>query len=204
MTRKIKAQDVKPGMTVEWTDRNWKHSGTIAKARLLGGAFPFVAFWSAEDKCQTAELDQEVTVLKEAQPEEPNEFGARVVVDGVQFIRRGGDTTYAWEASSGTCFTWDDLLRLGQVAVVPDQGWTVPTDTPEVQAATEPRKWDRWEDVLDMVVVRTKVEQVVVRRAGDRIERLFSNNKWKSSFLTARDLNFFAPFTEVRDVNEAV
>lgn len=78
------------------------------------------------------------------QPEEPTEFGARVVIDGQKFLRapeRDGDRWPWLDQDESTWCDWDDLLRLGRVQVVPDQGWTVPADTPEV-----PGRIEEWPD----------------------------------------------------------
>lgn len=149
--RQIRASEVTPGMTIQFDLDGWEVKGTVSRVEPVTFG---LEFYSTQGEEMTLDRCAPVTVLLEptpAQPEEPTEFGARVVVDGTRFIRRGGDTTYAWEASFGICFTWDDLLCLGQVTVVSDQGWTVPTDAPEVPERIE--EWDTWEDVPEGVVV---------------------------------------------------
>lgn len=144
--RQIKASEVKPGMEVQFDLSGWDVKGTVATVDVR----PHAVWIYTEKWCEMSlDLDSPVTVLSEPappHPEEPTEFGARVVVDGTRFIRRGGDTTYAWEASFGICFTWDDLLCLGQVTVVSDQGWTVPADAPEVPDRIE--EWPEEDEAL--------------------------------------------------------
>ena len=156
MTRTIKASGVKPGMEVRWD------SGGITYQCKVGGLFPsitsgLVSVEAAGGGYIPLSRTQPVTVLSEPappQPEEPTEFGARVVVDGQRFLRAPEEEGDPWpwlEEKVGVWHDWDGLLRLGPVTVVPDQGWTVPTDTPEVPERIE--EWDTWEDVPEGVAV---------------------------------------------------
>lgn len=132
MTRTIKASEVKPGMEVQFDLSGWDVKGVVGTVKVLPHSV-----WIYTEKCceMSLELDTPVTVLSEPQPEEPTEFGARVVVNGQQFLRaqEWEDDNFPWlRAGVGDWHDWDSLLRLGRVEVVPDQGWTVPADAPEV------------------------------------------------------------------------
>ena len=99
------------------------------------------------------DADTPVTVLSEpapSQPEEPTEFGARVVVGGRKFLRaplHSSDPT-PWVSQLENIWRgWDDLCEMGPVTVVPDQGWMVP-DTPEVPERIEIGEWPVDDDDL--------------------------------------------------------
>lgn len=126
MTRTIKASEIKPGMEVEFTltrrmtiHKNVEGDYSERELEDVSGSIVFVG------------ADTPVTVLSEPQPEEPTEFGARVVVDGRRFLRAENDSLPWVEMDAWGWHTWDYLCSLGPVQVVPDQGWTVP-DTLEV------------------------------------------------------------------------
>ena len=158
MTRTIKASEVKPGMEVEWTQ-----AGVTRKcvAETVDSASPRygVNLHTSEGGLVHIPGNAEVTVLSEPappQPEEPTEFGARVVVNGRRFLRapEGGDDYLAWlDSGEGVWCDWENLCEMGPVTVIPDQGWTVPDDTPEVPERAE--EWDTWDDVPEGVVVTT-------------------------------------------------
>lgn len=139
MTRTIKASEVKPGMTIRAEYLGVTHELTVKyveTARGLGGAEVRTGLGGSVYLSGR----KPVTVLAEPQPEEPTEFGARVVVNGRRFLRasEGGDDYLAWlDSGEGVCCDWEDLCSLGPVQVVPDQGWTVPADTPEVPERVE-------------------------------------------------------------------
>ena len=133
MTRIIKASEVKPGMTIRWETQMEIKSTTEFNG--VGGVL------ISGDNRITEYLasDALVTVVSEPtppQPEEPTEFGAKVRVRDGRFVRleevevRGALVWF--EEGTGYRWTWDDLCEMGPVTVVPDQGWTVPADTPEV------------------------------------------------------------------------
>lgn len=154
MTRTIKASEVKPGMEVQFDLSGWDVKGTVGTMKVLPRSV-----WIYTEKCRVMSLglDSPVTVLAEPQPEEPTEFGAKVIVDGRRFLRspKGKYDDQPWlEEGEGDWRTWDGLLRLGRVTVVPDQGWTAPDDTPEVPERIE--EWPEddtalrpylWEDI---------------------------------------------------------
>lgn len=138
MTRIIEASEIKTGMEVEWTQ-----AGVTRKcvAETVDSSSPRygVNLHTSEGGLVHIPGNAEVTVLSEPappQPEEPTEFGARVVVDGTPALRTqdGADEVDPdegpWRVRSGRN-TWDDMTwaevcALGTVQVIPDQGWTVP------------------------------------------------------------------------------
>ncbi|MBS6031398.1 MAG: hypothetical protein KH989_12060 [Kocuria rhizophila] len=128
MTNTIKASEVRPGMEVQFDLSGWDVKGTVATVDVC----PYAA-WIYTEKCfgMPLDLDSPITVLAEPQPEEPTEFGARVVVNGRHGIRGDNSVEHWWVEDAGW-HTWDDLCEMGPVTVVPDQGWTVPAETPEV------------------------------------------------------------------------
>lgn len=132
MTNTIKASEVRPGMEVQFDLSGWDVKGTVGTMKVLPRSV-----WIYTEKCRvmSLELDSPVTVLSEPQPEEPTAFGARVVVKGRRFLRSPVlkvDPQPWLEENEGAWRDWDDLCEMGPVTVVPDQGWTVPADTPEV------------------------------------------------------------------------
>lgn len=163
--KQIKAREVKPGMEVEFTTRmkvrmNILRIGPQQEMR--------------DDSGHVARVDADalVTVLSEPappQPEEPTWFGARVVVDGRRFLRAPEARVRSWlEADEGTWWFWYDLINMGPVTVVPDQGWTVPDDTPEVPERVD--EWDTWEDVPEGVTVANPELNYQYRKASGKIE----------------------------------
>lgn len=154
MTRIIKASEVKPGMEVQFDLSGWDVKGTVATVDVCPHAV-----WIYTEKCfgMPLDLDSPVTVLSKpapAQPEEPTEFGAKVRVRDGRFVRLDWEDSSSrpWhEKGTGYRWSWDDLCEMGPVTVVPDQGWTVPTDAPEVPERID--EWDTWEDVPEGVVV---------------------------------------------------
>lgn len=120
MTRKIKAQDVKPGMEIEW-----KYGGyytrcvvrLVQKENFFHPAYSIRAVGSSAGWKIFSEGD-EVTVLKEPQPEEPPAFGACVEVAGVKYVRCDDDDL-EWMSSVGAgWWRWSDLCDKGHVTVV--------------------------------------------------------------------------------------
>ena len=91
------------------------------------------------------DLDSPVTVLSEpgpVQPEEPTEFGAKVIVDGRQFLRaplHSSDPTPWLSQLDGIWRQWGYLCNMGTVTVIPDSGWSIPTETPVV-----PERIEEW------------------------------------------------------------
>ncbi|MCT1880520.1 hypothetical protein M3C26_06910 [Kocuria rhizophila] len=146
MTRTIKASEIKPGMTIRWETQVEIKSTTECNG--VGGVL------ISGDNRITEYLasDAKVTVLSEPQPEEPTAFGARVVADGMLFVRADDDANPWRHLRAAMWFNWRDVCALGEVTVIDaDPSWTVPDDTPEVPERIE--EWDTWEDVPEGVVV---------------------------------------------------
>ena len=143
--RQIKASEVKPGMEIEWTKDGVLHRLTPNRISTCRSNSPFTGpdrctvtghnLHAEEGGLQWVSVDQEVTVLSEpapAQPEEPTEFGAKITVDGRQFLRaplHSSDPTPWLSQLDNIWRDWDYLINMGPVTVVPDQGWTVPVET---------------------------------------------------------------------------
>lgn len=149
MTRTIKASEIKPGMEVEFT---LTRKMMIHKVITWGDSHRELR----DDTGHVARVDADapVTVLSEPappQPEEPKAFGARVTVDGLHFVSADDDDTPWKREGESPWWHWNDLCELGPVTVIPDQGWTVPADSPEVPERIE--EWDTWDDVPEGVVV---------------------------------------------------
>ena len=85
MTRTIKVSEVRPGMEVQWTSLGITRrcTGEVVDA---GSPRDGVNLRTSEGGAVHIPGDAEVTVLTEPQPEEPTEFGARVVAGGCQFV----------------------------------------------------------------------------------------------------------------------
>ena len=145
MTRIIKASEVKPGQRIHWTEDGTTRELTVVQVCQGGCTKPSMQFRNDAGRYEYAALDAEVTVLSEPappQPEEPTEFGARVVADGRRFLRAPSPSSdpIPWLSDSDDEWhNWAAILAMGPVQVVPDQGWTVPADTPEV-----PERIEEW------------------------------------------------------------
>lgn len=153
MTRTIKASEVKPGMTIRFDLSGWDVKGTVGTTKVLPRSV-----WIYTEKCRvmSLELDSPVTVLAEPQPEEPKAFGARVVADGFPAVRLydGEDEidpeNPPWRVRIGRDrwqdMLWHELVEDCSVTAIPDQGWTVPADAPEVPERIE--EWPEDDDHL--------------------------------------------------------
>lgn len=156
MTRTIKASEIKPGMTVKFDLDGWRVDGTVSRVEPVTFG---VDFYSTQGLEMTLGEDAPVTVLAEpapAQPEEPRWIAARAKVGDRRFFTVD-ESDRPWRKADcmGHIFpyrySWSDVCSLGQVTVIPDQGWTVPADSPEVPERIE--EWDTWDDVPEGVVV---------------------------------------------------
>lgn len=120
MTRKIKAQDIKPGMEIEWKYGGYYTRcvvGLVEKENLSYLAYSIRAVGSSAGWRIFSEGD-EVTVLNEAQPPEPTEFGACVEVAGVKYVRCDDDALM-WKAPDNAgWWSWSDLCDKGHVTVI--------------------------------------------------------------------------------------
>lgn len=152
MTNTIKASEVRPGMEVQWTHLGITRRCT-ATAVDAGPPRDGVNLRTSEGGAVYIPEGVEITVLSEAPPEEPTKFGARVRVRDGRFVRLDDEwSASAWfEKGTARQWSWDDLCEMGPVTVIPDQGWTVPDDIPEVPERID--EWDTWEDVPEGVVV---------------------------------------------------
>lgn len=144
--RKIKASEIRPRMEVEWTS-----VGITRKcvASTVDSASPrySVNLHTSEGGLVNIPGNAEVTVLSEPappQPEEPTWAGAKVLA-GVHRFLRCGQGVKPWRrvlsngAVGNLAWSWSDVCSRGPVTVVPDQGWTVPADVPEV-----PERIEEW------------------------------------------------------------
>lgn len=148
MTRTIKASEIRPEMEVQWT-----HAGITRQCTPS-----YVDTVSPRNGAHLRTFEGgsvhipdgiEVTVLSEPQPEEPTEFGAKVRVRDGRFVRLDWEDSSSrpWhEKGTGYRWSWDDLCEIGPVTVVPDQGWTVPAEAPEVPERIE--EWPENDEAL--------------------------------------------------------
>lgn len=209
MKHTIKAQDVKPGMEIEWKFGGYYTRcvvGLVQKENLSYPAYSIRAVGSAAG-WKTFSAGHEVTVLKEAQPPEPTAFGACVKVEGVKYVRidhreySSLDYQPWMDSFEGSYSHWNQLTSLGTVHVINADPFATPA-----RDDAEPRVWERWEDVPD----ETKVDlansngEYVYRKVLDYIQfspscEHFrdSDNLWMPSSLTADYMYLCAPFTEV-------
>ena len=194
MTRKIKAQDLKPGMKIEWTEYGWTHSGTVSEVQDPNRSSLFISFRAADELWMCVDKDLKVTVLKEAQPEEPTAFGAAVEVDGVKYVRvqpkhvKDHPDYCPWISEYGVPVQWDYICTGGTVEVKP-----YPFANTEQR---EPRVWDRWADLPEMTPVRVGGSCTLYRKVDGRIERK-PWTAWATAAVNENDLDKYSPFTEV-------
>lgn len=190
MTRKIKAQDLKPGMKIEWTEYGWTHSGTVSEVQDPNRSSLFISFRAADELWMCVDKDLKVTVLKDPQPEEPTAFGACVEVAGVKYVRCDDDEL-EWKSSAGDgWWGWIDLCDKGHVTVV----------NPDPFASAEPREprvWDRWEDVPQMTAVRVQGLESLFRKRGCDVERLSCGEWWSLPSMAGASAPFRGTFMEV-------
>lgn len=160
MTRTIKASEIKPGMEIEWKFGGYYTRcvvGLVQKENLSYPAYSIRAVGSAAG-WKTFSPGREVTVLKEAQPEEPTEFGAKIIVDGRRFLRaplHSSDSTPWLSHLDGMWRNWSMILAMGPVTVVSDQGCPTPVDAswvpgrvdqwPEDDTALRAHQWRDWD-----------------------------------------------------------
>lgn len=155
MTRTIKVSEVRPGMEVQWTSLGITRrcTGEVVDA---GSPRDGVNLRTSEGGAVHIPGDAEVTVLTEPQPEEPTAFGARVVADGMLFVRADDDANPWRHLRAVMWVNWRDVCALGEVTVIDaDPSWTLPAQVKvEVPAVPERiEEWDTWDDVPEGVVV---------------------------------------------------
>lgn len=200
MTRIIKASEVKPGMTIRAEYLGVTKELTVsyidpvrdtggAEARTGLGGFVYLSG------------RKPVTVLSEpapTQPEEPTEFGARVVVDGRRFLRSPEDRvdSQPWlEENEGTWRDWEELTYLGPVTVIPDQGWAVP-GTPEVPDRIE--EWPESDEHLRPYPWRDR-DGDTWTWAKAQATWVCRDHRGDSQMARSRPSSWHAPFTRVTD-----
>ena len=194
MTRTIKASEVKPGMEIQWT-----HAGITTQCipSHVDTDSPRRGAYLRTSRGAEVRIPDgvEVTVLSEPappQPEEPTEFGARVVVDGRQFVLVN-TALHMWSDTAGLWTPWKEVCALGPVTVVPDQGWTVP-DTPEVPDRIE--EWPENDEHLKDHMWRDKMGAIWSSWDGKWGYQV-CGGKWRPLLEEKRP--FDGPWTRVTD-----
>lgn len=172
--RQIKASEIKPGMEVRWDSGGITYQCKVDEVNpSISSGFLILDVVGGSKICVRETLS--VTVLSEpapVQPEEPTELGVKVIVDGRRAVHARPTLIKAWEleregGDTMPC-TWSYLCSLGHVTVVPDQGWTVPDDAPEVPERIE--EWDTWEEVPEGVAVAKPMLWYRYRKIGGKNE----------------------------------
>ena len=138
--RQIKASAVKPGMTIRWGRWDISYQCTLTRVERFNGDQD-VQGETRQGKTVLLHEDDDVLVVKEPpQPEEPQEFGAKVVVAGERALRIAQGS---WLTDGLERCTWDDLCEMGPVTIIDaNPSWTAPADrepTPEV-----PERIEEW------------------------------------------------------------
>lgn len=148
MTRTIKATEIKEGMTVQFQ----------VEVDFVREHRDWVTFFRDDGRSVGLDGDIEVKVLSEPQPEEPTAFGARVVADGMLFVRADDDANPWRHLRAAMWVNWRDVCALGEVTVIDaDPSWTVPEQATEAPVVpdlvmewpkddTELRPY-QWEDI---------------------------------------------------------
>lgn len=142
MTRTIKVSEVRPGMEVQWTSLGITRrcTGEVVDA---GSPRDGVNLRTSEGGAVHIPGDAEVTVLTEPQPEEPTAFGARVVADGMLFVRADDDANPWRHLRAAMWVNWRDVCALGEVTVIDaDPSWTVPEQATEAPGV--PERIEKW------------------------------------------------------------
>ena len=130
MTRTITPAEVKPGMRIRWESEGITRECTVAAActNSMGG----LEVTAPSGGRTYVWSDSVLTVLMEAQPEEPTAFGARVVADGMLFVRADDDAN-----------PWRDVCALGPVTIIDaDPSWTLPAQVKV--APVVPERIEEW------------------------------------------------------------
>lgn len=156
MSETIKANEITPGMVIEWTDRGTftrltvdRYNPSLSAVRSMGGAVRHL----------TSDTDVEVISVPPATPEpEPETLGARVKAGNQLFLRAYNDDC-AWLEVTGNihdvAYTWEEVNEFGMVTVFdaePYWGDETGDDVPE-----------RWIDIEEALKHCNKVTD----RIGD-------------------------------------
>ena len=138
--RQITAAEVKPGMEVQFDLSGWDVKGTVATVDVR----PHAVWIYTEERCEMSlDLDTPVTVLAEPHPEEPTAFGARVVADGMLFVRADDDANPWRPLRAAMWVNWRDVCALGEVTVIDaDPSWTLPAQVKV--APVVPERIEEW------------------------------------------------------------
>lgn len=202
MTRTIKASEVKPGMEIQWT-----HAGITTQCipSHVDTDSPRRGAYLRTSRGAEVRIPDgvEVTVLSEpapAQPEEPTEFGARVVAGGRLFLRaplyNGDSAPWLSDSGVGRWNNWPAILAMGPVTVIPDQGWTVPAEAHEV-----PERVEEWPED-DTALRKHKWRD----RDGDTWTWIEAQAEWECRdhrdvrrVASSRPFSRFAPWTRDSD-----
>lgn len=144
MTRTITPAEIKPGMTIRWTHNKVTYECPVMDRDGTdedGGVLCHVSDMHSEYVDAEA---GEVTVLAEPHPEEPTAFGARVVADGMLFVRADDDANPWRHLRTAMWVNWRDLCALGEVTVIDaDPSWTLPAQV-KVEVPAVPERIEEW------------------------------------------------------------
>lgn len=144
MTRTITPAEIKPGMTIRWTHNKVTYECPVMDRDGTdedGGVLCHVSDMHSEYVDAEA---GEVTVLAEPQPEEPTAFGARVVADGMLFVRADDDANPWRHLRAAMWVNWRDVCALGEVTVIDaDPSWTLPAQV-KVEVPAAPERIEEW------------------------------------------------------------
>ena len=139
--RQIKAAEVKPGMNIRFDLEGWDVKGTVARMHRRPQGMWLYTDQSFE---LSLDLDTPVTVLAEPHPEEPTAFGARVVADGMLFVRADDDANPWRHLRAAMWVNWRDVCALGEVTVIDaDPSWTLPAQV-KVEVPAVPERIEEW------------------------------------------------------------
>lgn len=148
MTRVITSNEIKPDMTIRWETGGITHECEVEAVTpsLASGAVDVDAVGDGYMRIERSTLITVLSEPKSVQPEEPTEFGAKVIVDGRQFLRaplHSSDPTPWLSQLDGIWRDWDYLINMGPVTVIPDLGWTVP-DNDDTLTPEAPDRIEEW------------------------------------------------------------
>ncbi|WP_431695571.1 hypothetical protein [Kocuria rhizophila] len=216
MTRTIKASEVKPGMKIRW-----EYLGIVTECKV--GKVRQVQPWGGVN-ADTPEggvifvaAASPVTVLSEPGPEEPTALGARVIADGMPFVRADDNDTPWRHYRARWWVDWRDVCALGEVTIIDaDPSWeppanapapTTPSDAAQSQPApwvtspATPEPWATWEEVPTLTHVRGKSSAAQYCKAKDgtvSIRGAFSG-EWRELPGAPKDMDSRGPFTPAHD-----
>lgn len=174
MSETIKANEITPGMVIEWTDRGTftrltveSYNPSLSAVRSVGGAVRYLA----------SGTDVEVIAAPPVMSPEPEALGARVKAGDKLFLRAYDDGCGWVEArvnATGLAYTWREVNEFGPVTVIDgNPSWTVPASQEPIQKMEDQiNEWDTWEEVPEGVTVANRKMCYYYRKAGSRVEAL--------------------------------